>query len=311
VPPPLRVGYAGTPAFAVPPLEALVGASLAPVVVLTQPDRPAGRGRAPAASPVKAAALAHDLPVWQPETLKTSEARERLAACRLDLLVVAAYGLILPKRVLAVPRLGCVNVHASLLPRWRGAAPIQYAILAGDAETGVSIMQMEAGLDTGPVWLSRGIAIGPGETAGELHDRLAPLGAEALMAALPAIVERRPEPVAQDEALATYAPKIDKSEAAVDWVRPAAEIARRIRAFNPWPVCETRAGDARIRLWRASAGAGAGAEPGTVVDESDAGIVIAAGEGVVRVTELQWPGRRRMSAAEFRAGRSLLGRRLG
>jgi methionyl-tRNA formyltransferase len=306
---PLRVLYAGTPEFALPALDALVAAGHTPVAVLTQPDRPAGRGLRAEPGPVKRRALALGLPVLQPATLRDEAAQAELAALSPDVLVVVAYGLILPAAVLALPRLGCVNVHASLLPRWRGAAPIQRAILAGDEVTGVSIMRMEEGLDTGPVYATRSTRIGPEETAGELHDRLAALGAEALVDALPGIADGSLRAEPQDAARATYAARIEKTEARIDWLQPAAAIARRVRAFNPWPVADTCYGDARLRIWRASArpdGAG-GAEPGTVVAAGPDGIDVATGDGILRVVSLQMPGRRVVSAGDFANAHAVLG----
>ncbi|NCA68853.1 MAG: methionyl-tRNA formyltransferase [Sphingobacteriia bacterium] len=319
---PLRVLFAGTPEFAVPTLSALLGANATeapepPVRVLgvyTQPDRPAGRGRQLQASPIKRLALAHDLPVAQPESLKKDPAAcERLHAFGADLLVVVAYGLLLPEAVLAAPRLGCVNVHASLLPRWRGAAPIQRAILAGDPETGVCIMRMAAGLDTGPVYHRLHTPIEPTDTGATLHDRLARLGARALLEALPGIADGSLVPRAQDEAQATYAHKLSKDEALIDWGQPAETIARRVRAFDPWPVAQTRLGAETLRIWAAEADPEtATTHPtGSVVGTSRAGIAVATGHGVLRITRLQPPGKRNMSAADYLLARTLDGVRLG
>lgn len=309
----LSVIFAGTPDFSVPSLQALIAAGHHIPAVYTQPDRPAGRGRKLTASPVKQTALAHGLAVRQPETLRDAQTQEDLRALGADLMVVVAYGLLLPRPVLAAPRLGCVNVHASLLPRWRGAAPIQRAILAGDVETGVTIMGMEAGLDTGPMYLKRALVIGPAETGGELHDRLAVLGAEALAAALPGIADGTLRPEPQDDALATYASKLTKEEARVDWDRPAEEIGRMVRAFNPWPVAETRLRGETLRLWEAEPlqrDAG-GAPPGSVVATGKSGIEVATGAGVLRVTRLQPAGKRPMTAAELLNSRKLDGEVLG
>jgi methionyl-tRNA formyltransferase len=295
-----RIIFAGTPDFAVPALQALISADLAPIAVYTQPDRPAGRGRRLAESPVKAAAVAAGLPVRQPATLKDPDAIAALRALRPDLMVVAAYGLLLPQAALDAPRLGCVNIHASLLPRWRGAAPIQRAILAGDTETGIAIMRMEAGLDTGPVYAMAPTPIAADDTGGSLHDRLAAIGAEALLAALPGILNGTAEPRPQEDALATYAKKLDKQEATIDWTRPAVELERQVRAFDPWPVAQTRLADETLRIWSAQALPEATAgEPGRVMAAGRDGIDVAAGLGQLRITRLQPPGKRPMSARDF------------
>jgi methionyl-tRNA formyltransferase len=307
----LRILFAGTPEFSVPPLVALLGSGHAVVGVYTQPDRPAGRGRQLAASPVKALALAHGVPVHQPTSFKSADEVRALEEQGADLMVVVAYGLLLPQRVLDAPRLGCVNIHASLLPRWRGAAPIQRAVLAGDPETGITIMQMEAGLDTGPMLLVRRQPIAPDETGGSLHDKLSVLGAEALMAALPGIEAGTLAPQRQDDALATYARKLQKGEALIDWAAPALAIERQVRAFNPWPVAETRLDGETLRIWRAQAIDGPGGAAGTVVATSRDGIDVATGDGRLRVLELQPPGRRVMSARDYLNSRDLAGARLG
>ncbi len=309
---PLSILFAGTPEFSVPSLEALLGGPHRVVAVYTQPDRPSGRGRKLSPSPVKALALAQGLEVRQPLSLKGSAEAEVLAALAPDLMVVVAYGLLLPASVLAIPPLGCLNVHASLLPRWRGAAPIQRAIEAGDAETGVTLMGMEIGLDTGPMYLKRSVPIAATDTAGTLHDRLAAVGAEALVAALPGIADGSLVPAPQDDAQATYARKLDKEEATLDWTRPAAELARRVRAFNPWPVAQTPWRGEPLRLWMAEALPGGGSSPpGQVVATSRAGIEVQCGEGILRITELQAPGRRPLPAAEFLNANSLEGARFG
>jgi len=299
--PRLRLVFAGTPEFAVPHLAACRRDNVDIVAVYTQPDRPAGRGRALGASPVKLAALALGIPVEQPEDFRTAAAVERLRALAPDLLVVVAYGLILPRKVLAIPRLGCWNVHASLLPRWRGAAPIQRALLAGDAETGVCLMQMEAGLDTGPVLLRRQVAIAPDDTGGTLHDKLAALGAGALGEGLDRLAGGMAlPPQAQAAEGVTYAHKLDKSEAAFDWNQPAAVIERKVRAFNPWPVAEALLAGEMLRIWRAAVLPGeANAPPGSVLGAGRAGIDVACADGVVRLLEVQRAGARRIAAADY------------
>ena len=313
-PGPLAVGFAGTPAFALPALEALAGSPHRLRIVLTQPDRPAGRGRALAPSVVKARALELGLPVSQPQTLKAPQTLAELESLGLDVLVVVAYGSLLPPAVLALPRLGCLNIHASLLPRWRGAAPIQRAILAGDVLTGVSIMQMDAGLDTGPVLAQRAVEIGPLETAGELAPRLARLGAALLLESLEAVRDGRAEATAQPSGGVSYAPKIDKREALIDWSADAASIARQVRAFNPTPVAETRLAGTQLRIWEAEPAAGAaaaGAAPGWVQSASARGIEVVCGQGVLRLTRLQLAGRRPLGAREFLNAHPLEHVRLG
>jgi methionyl-tRNA formyltransferase len=277
--------------------------------VLTQPDRPAGRGKKLTASPVKLYAGKRGIPVQQPQTLRDEQAQAELAALKPDLLIVAAYGLILPQAVLDIPRYGCLNVHASALPRWRGAAPIQAAILAGDATTGVSLMAMTAGLDCGPVFHIEELEIGPTETAGELHDRLAALGGRVLVAHLDAILGGDLEAVPQDDAEATYAPKIDKQDARIDWSLSADEVARRIRAYNPFPGAFCFAGDTRIKIWRAEATAGSGA-PGAVLQCDREAVIVACGHGALRLDEAQLPGKRRVAGHEFAGQLSLAGQRL-
>ncbi|HYN79795.1 MAG TPA: methionyl-tRNA formyltransferase [Lamprocystis sp. (in: g-proteobacteria)] len=309
----MRILFAGTPEFAVPCLTALVDAGHEVAAVYTQPDRPAGRGRKLQASPVKQLALAHGIAVQQPESLKRDPAAlATLRALGADLLVVVAYGLLLPAGVLEAPRLGCINVHASLLPRWRGAAPIQRALLAGDQDSGVCIMGMEAGLDTGPVYHRIGITLDAQETGGSLHDKLAILGARALREALPGIADGRLTPQPQDARLATYAHKIIKEESEIDWNQSAVAIERLVRAFNPWPVAQTRHHGEPLRVWSAqSLGAATTAAPGTVVGADRTGIAVATGDGVIRITRLQPPGKRPMGAADFLNARTMDGLRLG
>jgi methionyl-tRNA formyltransferase len=323
----LRLVYAGTPEFAVPALSALAAAHSV-VAVYTQPDRPAGRGRLLATSPVKQRALELGLPVEQPATLKTPDAAATLAAYAADAMVVAAYGLLLPQAVLDVPRLGCINIHASTLPRWRGAAPIQRAILAGDATTGVCIMRMEAGLDTGPVYRHESLAIGARETAGQLHDRLAALGARLIVEAITALERGTARAVPQPADGVTYAHKLDKREAAIDWQRPAVEIERAVRAFVPWPVAETRLDGEQLRVHEsivvegtdAAPGATSGPPhgvpvPGMIVAASAEGIDVATGAGRLRLLRVQLAGRKAVTAREFlnAGGRAatLVGTRLG
>ena len=307
-----RLIFAGTPEFAVPSLQVLLDAGYAVEAIFTRPDRPAGRGRQVRASPLKVRAAAAGIPVFQPVTLLDAAVQAELAALAPDLVVVAAYGLILPPAVLAIPRLGCINVHASLLPRWRGAAPIYRALLAGDAETGISIMRMEAGLDTGPVFAQAAFPIERGMTGGELHDALAALGALTLRATLPELLAGRLNPEPQDEAQATYAPKLDKTDLELDWTRPALELERRVLAFNPYPVAHTRLDDQILRVWRAHAlEEPTTASPGTVLREESAGIAVVTGSGVLCLTEVQLPGGRPMPVAAFLNAHRLAGRRLG
>lgn len=309
----LRLGFAGTPGFAVPALDALHRTPHRLAAVFTKPDLPAGRGRHMHSSPVKTRALELGLDIHQPASFKDAAALETLAALRLDALVVVAYGLILPQGALDAPRLGCLNIHASLLPRWRGAAPIQRALLAGDRITGVSIMRMEAGLDTGPVLATRAIPIDPVETAGTLHDRLARLGAELIGPTLDELAAGRAVETPQDAAGVTYAQKVGKSEALIDWREDAAGVLRRVRAFNPTPVAETRWTGRQLRIWEALAAPERpdlpAAGPGTVLSASADGIDVACGRGALRITRLQLAGRKALAAAEFLRAHALGGAR--
>ncbi|MCP5428141.1 MAG: methionyl-tRNA formyltransferase [Chromatiaceae bacterium] len=307
--PELKIVFAGTPEFSLPPLQALLQSVHQITAVYTQPDRPAGRGRRLMPSPVKQLALTNELQVFQPLNFKREEDLLQLESLGADLMVVVAYGLILPARVLRAPRLGCINIHASLLPRWRGAAPIQRAIQAGDRQTGVTIMRMDAGLDTGPMLLVKTCPISDRDTAASVHDRLAVLGAEALLEALPGVADGTLAAQPQDESGACYAQKLDKAEALIDWTRPAIEIDRLIRAFNPWPVAQTALEGKPLRIWRCSVqpGFGGAAQPGCVVAADQRGIDVVTGNAVLRIHELQPPGKRVMSAAEFLNARSLLG----
>jgi len=297
----LRILFAGTPDFAVPPLQSLIEAGFDPVAVYSQPDRPAGRGRKLQASPVKQAALDAGIDVFQPDTLKTTESRQQLEQLQPDLMIVVAYGLILPRELLVIPRYGCWNIHASLLPRWRGAAPIQRAIEAGDQESGVCIMQMEAGLDTGPVMKTVRVELGEDETGGSLHDKLSSLGAEAIVDCVRELACGSAVPaIPQASEGASYARKLEKDEARIDWTRSAAALERKVRAFNPWPVTWCMAGKQRTRIWNAKNLAGShGTVPGTVVETGKKGIDVATGHGILRLLELQRPGKRRMAAADY------------
>ena len=313
----MRVAFAGTPEFALPALAAL-RAHHQVVGVLTQPDRPSGRGRRLAASPVKSAAIAGQLPLAQPASLKNEAAREQLTSWRPEVLVVVAYGLIVPAEVLSLPPRGCINIHASLLPRWRGAAPVERAILAGDASTGVTIMQLDAGLDTGPILLQRRVEILRTHTGGSLRAELAALGAEALLEALSGIASgvltARPQPAEG----ATYASRIEKAEARIDWTQDAFAIERQVRAFNPEPVAETRLDGEQLRIFSASAVdgfgseiAGNGVDPGSIIALKNGSMLVRCGRGILSVTEVQRPGRRPMSVGDLSHSLALKGRHLG
>ena len=296
----LKVIYAGTPDFAVPALQALIDSEHEVVAVYTQPDRPAGRGRKLTPSPVKKVALENEIQVYQPLNFKADEDKQALIDLSADLMVVAAYGLILPKAILDAPRLGCINIHASILPRWRGAAPIQRSILAGDKETGITIMQMDIGLDTGDM-LSKSICeISEDMTASVLHDQLMAMGGKALMDVMPAIEAQQLEPVKQDESLVTYAEKLQKAEAQIDWQQSATEIARTVRAFNAWPVTQTIYNDQVMRIWQAKAlSETTDAEPGQIISVQKKSFQVATGNGVLDVTEIQMPGKKPMPVEAF------------
>lgn len=316
---PLRIVFAGTPEFSVPPLQRLLDSEHEVIAVYTQPDRPAGRGRKLTASPVKALAEQTGIPVFQPLSLKSPEAQAELAALNADVMVVVAYGLILPQAVLDMPTYGCYNIHASLLPRWRGAAPIQRAIEQGDAETGVTIMQMDAGLDTGAMLTTLVTPIHPDDTAQSLHDRLSQLGCDALMTTLDDLLHQRLSPTPQQEDKATYAEKLSKAEAEMDWREPARILARKIHAFNPWPVAFTHFKEAPLRIWRAqvadesleSSYASSQNLPGLVLGFDKQGLHIATGQGILVVEQLQPAGKKAMNAYDFAQSRPLVGEHLG
>ena len=306
-----RVLFAGTPEFALASLRAMVDHGVVPVAVLTQPDRPAGRGKRLTPSPVKDYALEQGIDVLQPATLREPGITEQLSALAPDLLVVAAYGLILPQQVLDIPAAGCVNVHASLLPRWRGAAPVQAAILHGDEQTGISLMSMTAGLDCGPVYATSTLPIGEDETAGELHDSLAKLGGRLLVRHLGDLLAGRLDAVAQDESLAVYAPKIQKADARIDWRQPATALKRLVRAYNPVPGAWFELDEQRIKCWQVSCIEMIDAPAGTIVEAGKRGVVVACGEGALSLEVLQRPGKGRVSGAEFGSTVDLSVRRLG
>jgi methionyl-tRNA formyltransferase len=307
----VKLIFAGTPEFAARALSALFASHHRVCLVLTQPDRPAGRGMKPVSSPVKRLALENFIPVLQPASLKEATTVETLRATGAELMVVAAYGLILPQAVLDIPRLGAINIHASLLPRWRGAAPIQRALLAGDRETGVCIMQMAAGLDTGPVLLSESLPISDADNAQTLHDRLADLGAGLVVTAVDSLERGECLPKAQPAKGATYAAKVDKMEARIDWTRPAVEIWRKVRAFNPHPGAVSRLKEDEVKIWRAVPVPASGA-PGVVLESGPRGIVVACGEGSLRIEELQRAGGKRLLPGDFLSGHPLApGERFG
>ncbi|MCK5001410.1 MAG: methionyl-tRNA formyltransferase [Gammaproteobacteria bacterium] len=312
----IRIIYAGTPDFAVAPLEALIAAGYDVVAVYTQPDRPAGRGREPRPSPVKQKAVEHRIPVFQPESLKSEVDQKALRELKPDLMVVTAYGLLLPQAVLDIPRLGCINVHASLLPRWRGAAPIQRAILAGDDKTGITIMQMDKGLDTGDMLAMQKCEIKIDDTGSSLHDRLMAMGAETLLNMLPDFIAGEITPQKQDDALANYASKLSKQEAEIDWSLSATQIHYSVRAFNAWPVAFTHWQKKNkqdvLRVWQSEVlSTTSNAVAGTVLNCGKNGIDVATGDGVLRLLQVQLSGKKAMAAADFANAHHLDGQMLG
>lgn len=316
----IRIVYAGTPDFSVPALSALINSDNVIIGVYTQPDRPAGRGREPRPSPVKLKAVKHRIPVFQPESFSADEEQEHLRLLKPDLMVVTAYGLLLPQAVLDIPRLGCINIHASLLPRWRGAAPIQRAILAGDTTTGITIMQMDRGLDTGGMLAKTECAITDEDTGSSLHDRLMVLGAETLIDMLPDFVNGEIKAEVQDNVLATYASKLSKQEAEIDWSQSAEQIERSVRAYNAWPVAFTYwvkqgqklAKPETMRVWKSVVVDGKRSEAaGTVVDSGREGIDVVTGDGVLKLLEVQPSGKKQMMASEFSNAHDLTGQVLG
>jgi methionyl-tRNA formyltransferase len=300
----MRIIFAGTPLFAAAALEALIKANHQVILVLTQPDRPAGRGMKNVASAVKLLAQQHDLTVLQPVTLKNSELQQQLRACDVDVMIVAAYGLILPEAVLNIPRMGCLNIHASLLPRWRGAAPIQRAILAGDRETGITIMQMDAGLDTGAILLKNNLTIAPDDTTQSLHDKLSLLGAQSIVEALASLQQGKLVLTVQDETQACYAAKITKTEAEIDWRQSAEQLDRVVRTFNPNPGAYSYLQNKLLKIWKAKAVKGAG-KPGEIIAVDREAITVACGSGMLRIDVVQKSGGKKLSVANFLTGNHL------
>lgn len=301
----MKIIFAGTPVFAAGALEALIDAGHEIVMVLTQPDRPAGRGMKLVASAVKQVAIKHDIPLLQPQTLKSPDIQAQLKDMNADVMVVAAYGLILPAAVLNIPRYGCLNIHGSLLPRWRGAAPIQRAILAGDKETGITIMQMDAGLDTGAMLLIERIPIEQDDTTLSLHDKLCELGARCIVEALTLLSQDKLVATAQDDALSCYAPKINKAEAEIDWQLSAHEISQFVRAFNPSPGAFARINGGVLKIWQATVIELDSGRPGEIIASGREGVTVACGEGAILLEKLQKSGGRKLMAAEFLAGNAL------
>ncbi len=311
---PLRIAFAGTPEFAAVALQALLDSDHEVVVVLSQPDRPAGRGRQPQASAVKQTALAAGVEVWQPEHLKDEATHQQLAGYEADVMVVVAYGLLLPEPVLSIPRLGCLNIHASLLPRWRGAAPIHRAVMAGDKQTGICIMQMDAGLDTGAVLHRREIPIPNNVTSGELHDELAELGAAGLLETLAGLISGTIEATPQAEEGANYAHKLKKSEALLDFSNTSVQLHQQIMAFNPWPVAQTTFDNQQLRIWRSELpdpAISSTAAPGTVIEINADGVLVATGDGVLRLLQIQRPGKKPAAASDVARGMQLMDKVLG
>ncbi|WP_028116946.1 methionyl-tRNA formyltransferase [Ferrimonas senticii] len=295
----LKIVFAGTPEFAADHLQALLDSEHQVVAVYTQPDRPAGRGKKLTASPVKLLATEHNLPVYQPRTLRDEQAQQELAALDFDIMVVVAYGLILPKAVLDLPRLGCVNVHGSILPRWRGAAPIQRSIWAGDAQTGVTIMQMDEGLDTGAMLHKVFCDIEDSDTSASLYLKLAKLGPQGLVEALAQLADGTAVAEVQDDSQANYAEKLSKEEAAIDWSKSAVALWREVRAFNPWPISHFQCEAQTIKLWQAEVVEGQhNAAPGTIIAADKQGIVVACGDNALRLLSIQLPNKKAMAAAD-------------
>ncbi|CAN8141889.1 10-formyltetrahydrofolate:L-methionyl-tRNA(fMet) N-formyltransferase [uncultured Thiomicrorhabdus sp.] len=308
---PLKIIFAGTPDFSVAPLQALLNSEHDVIAVYTQPDRPAGRGRKLTASPVKQLALEHDLPIYQPISLKDANAQAELAALNADVMVVVAYGLILPKAVLDMPKLGCLNIHASLLPRWRGAAPIQRAIQSGDAETGITIMQMDVGLDTGDMLYKITTDIRSDDSAQTLHDRLMSMGAQAVINTLADLHNLQQNAETQDESLVTYAEKLSKAEAQIDWSKPASELQRAVQAYNPWPVAFCNFQEKPLRIWNSRViESENSAEPGTVVAVEKDGVQVQTGDGILCLIQVQPAGKKAMAAYDFAQARKLQGQQL-